>query len=150
MGIKERICLVRRNAGLTQQEFSIRLGYSSRSAANWEKTDAQEPPEPVKLLICRMFGVNERWLRTGEGEMYEETPASMLERLSAELGLGPGGRFLMKAVLRVYEELGEDKCIELIYDLLPEIQSELETIEINRALADQENASERSSPEQAQ
>lgn len=147
--MRNRIRLVRKNAGLTQQEFSLKLGYSSASCSNWEKTNAQEPPEPVKQLICNMFNVNEHWLRTGEGEMYTETPASMLDRLAEEKNMGPGGRFLMKAILRVYEELGEDKCIELIYDLLPEIQDELETLDINRAVQ-QENASERSSQESAQ
>lgn len=145
--MRERIRNVRKNAGLTQQEFSVKLGYAPTSAASWEKTDAQEPPEPVKLLICKMFGVNEQWLRTGEGEMYVETPASMLDRLADERDMGPGGRLLLKSILRVYEELGEDKCIEVIYDLLPEIQQAVQdkmAADFTGAAADQGDAPEQS------
>ena len=124
--MRERIRLVRKEAGLTQQEFSVKLGYAPTSAASWEKTDAQEPPEPVKLLICKMFNINEHWLRTGEGPMRVETPASMLDRLMVEKNMGPGGRLLMKAILRVYEELGEEKCIEVIDSLFPDIQQAMQ------------------------
>ena len=37
--------------------------------------------------ICREFGVNERWLRTGEGEMFEQTRETVLDRLAAEYSL---------------------------------------------------------------
>ena len=37
--------------------------------------------------ICREFGVNEHWLRTGEGEMFEQTRETVLDRLAAEYSL---------------------------------------------------------------
>ena len=39
------------------------------------------------LSICREFNVSERWLRTGEGEMFEQTRETVLDRLAAEYSL---------------------------------------------------------------
>ena len=117
--MRTRIRLVRKNAGLTQQEFSVQLGYAPTSAASWEKTDAQEPPEPVKLLICKTFHVREEWLRTGEGEMYEDTAESILDQLRVEYNLGPAGRMIIQAALKMYDIGGEAAFVEMVRDLLP-------------------------------
>ena len=50
-------------------------------------------------LICREFGVNEQWLRTGEGEMFEQTRASVLDRLSTEYDLSREQRSVIEAFL---------------------------------------------------
>ena len=36
------------------------------------------------LAICQTFGVSEKWLRTGEGEMFVSAPRSELEALAAK------------------------------------------------------------------
>jgi len=70
--MKDRIKLIRKTANLTQEEFAIRLGGKRNTVAKYE-TGAIEPSTAVFSLICREFGVNENWLRTGEGEMYTKT-----------------------------------------------------------------------------
>ena len=45
------------------------------------------PSVQTVALICREFGVNEHWLRTGEGEMFEQTRETVLDRLAAEYSL---------------------------------------------------------------
>ena len=45
------------------------------------------PSDRTVLSICREFGVNEHWLRTGEGEMFEQTRETVLDRLAAEYSL---------------------------------------------------------------
>ena len=49
--------------------------------------------------ICREFGVSEQWLRTGEGEMFEQTRASVLDRLSTEYDLSREQRSVIEAFL---------------------------------------------------
>lgn len=67
----ERIKLLRKETGLTQQEFADRLGVARNNIAGYE-TKKRSPSDAVISLICAKFNVNETWLRTGEGEMFEE------------------------------------------------------------------------------
>ena len=64
----ERIKAIRKHFGLTQQEFADRLQISRSNIATYE-ADRSNIGEAVIKLICREYGVNETWLRTGEGEM---------------------------------------------------------------------------------
>lgn len=72
--MNERIRKLRRNLDLTQQEFADRIGSKRNTIAKYE-TDASTPSAAVVTLICREFNVNEDWLRTGEGEMFNEVMA---------------------------------------------------------------------------
>ena len=64
--LNERIRKLRRTLNLTQQEFANRLGTARNNIAGYE-TGKRSPSSAVITLICREFGVNEIWLRTGEG-----------------------------------------------------------------------------------
>lgn len=65
----ERIKQLRQALGMTQQEFADHLHIKRGAVANYE-VGRNEPIDAVIGLICREFSVNERWLRTGEGEMF--------------------------------------------------------------------------------
>lgn len=67
--MEARLKAVRKATGLTQQEFADRLGIKRGAVANYE-IGRNAPIDAVISLICREFGVNETWLRTGEGEMF--------------------------------------------------------------------------------
>lgn len=69
--MKDRIRTVRKHYRLTQSEFGARIGAKQTSVANWE-TGSRTPLDSIISLICREFSVNERWLRTGEGEMIRD------------------------------------------------------------------------------
>lgn len=65
--IKDRIKLLRKHyLKMTQEDFSKRLGLARNSVASYE-TGRREPTNAIIVSICREFGVNEVWLRTGEG-----------------------------------------------------------------------------------
>ena len=67
--MKDRIKKLRKALGLTQQEFSERIGIKRNTVAQYEM--GRNPPTATVIeLICREFRVNETWLRTGEGEMF--------------------------------------------------------------------------------
>ena len=66
--MKDRINALRRELGLSQDAFGTRLGVTGASVSRWESGDRDVPNSAV-LSICREFGVNETWLRTGDGEM---------------------------------------------------------------------------------
>lgn len=84
--MKSRIHAVRAQADLTMAEFAKRIGMTTSSISLFESGKAT-PSDRTVLSICREFGVNERWLRTGEGEMFEQTRETVLDRLAAEYSL---------------------------------------------------------------
>ena len=71
MCMRERIKQIRKELGLTQQEFADKLGIKRGSIGNYE-LGRNEPVDSVISLICDRFHVNESWLRTGEGTMFLE------------------------------------------------------------------------------
>ena len=67
--MKERIKELRKAVGLNQTEFGKRVGVSLSAVQKWESGE-NIVSDSVILLLCREFGVNETWLRTGYGDMY--------------------------------------------------------------------------------
>lgn len=68
-----RIKHIRNHFGLTQQQFADRLGIKRGAVANYE-LGRNVPIDAVISLICREFGVDETWLRTGEGKPFRHDP----------------------------------------------------------------------------
>ena len=64
--MKERIELIRRRENLSQEEFGSQIGIT-RSSVSLLESGRNRPSEQTIMLICKEFGVNEVWLRTGEG-----------------------------------------------------------------------------------
>lgn len=69
--MNERLKKLRKTLDLTQQEFADKLGIKRSTMATYE-SGRNDPIDAVVSLICREFGVREEWLRTGEGEMFEQ------------------------------------------------------------------------------
>lgn len=84
--MNERIKELRKTLGLTQQEFADRIGMKRNTIANYE-INRNEPSNSVVSLVCREFNVQEEWLRTGKGEMFEAKPENRLDELSKEYNL---------------------------------------------------------------
>lgn len=69
--MKERIRTLRKELGLNQSDFGNKIGVKQGTVAGYE-SGARTPLDTVIASICREFNVNENWLRTGEGEMFEQ------------------------------------------------------------------------------
>ena len=67
--MKERLKALRKTLGLTQAEFSKKIGIKRNSYANYE-VGRNHPIDAVIFSICREYHVSEAWLRSGEGEMF--------------------------------------------------------------------------------
>ena len=96
--MKDRIREVREHFGLSMEKFGSRIGIGKASISLLE-SGKNNPSVQTITLICREFGVNEQWLRTGEGEMFEQTRASVLNRLSTEYDLSREQRSVIEAFL---------------------------------------------------
>ena len=64
----ERVKELRKHLGLTLEKFGERLGVQKSAVSKIERGETYLTETNVKL-ICREFGINEEWLRTGSGEM---------------------------------------------------------------------------------
>ena len=73
--MNERLKKLRKELDMTQQEFADKLGTARNNIAGYE-TGKRNTSNAVISLICREFNINEKWLRTGEGEMFIELSRS--------------------------------------------------------------------------
>lgn len=96
--MKDRIREVREYFGLSMEKFGSRIGIGKASISLLE-SGKNNPSVQTITLICREFGVNEQWLRTGEGEMFEQTRETVLDKLCAEYDLGAEHRAIVEGFL---------------------------------------------------
>lgn len=103
MSINERVREVRRTLGLTQKDFGKKLAIAQSYLTNIE-TGRREVTEKIQKLICLQFDVNEDWLRTGQGEMFTESDATILHDLQEQYNLDDFGMRFMEAFLKLSPE----------------------------------------------
>lgn len=68
--MKDRIKLVRKANNLSRQAFADELKLSRASIESFE-IGRRELTDRTISDICRVYGVNEEWLRNGTGEMFK-------------------------------------------------------------------------------
>lgn len=100
--MNERIKEVRKTLGLTQQEFGERIRMKRNSIALIES--GRKTSEQTVLAICREFHVNDEWLRTGAGEMFENAPCSALDVLAEEYGLSDAAYIMVEKFITLRPE----------------------------------------------
>lgn len=81
--MNDRIKQVRKTTKLTQSAFGERIGVKGNTVTGWE-SGIRIPSEAILTSISREFGVDEHWLRTGEGDMFK--PVSRDEEIAAFMG----------------------------------------------------------------
>ena len=115
--MKDRIREVREHFRLSMEKFGSRIGIGKASISLLE-SGKNNPSVQTITLICREFGVNEQWLRTGEGEMFEQTRASVPDRLSTEYDLSREQRSVIEAFLDLDPQERDVilKCVHNVFD----------------------------------
>lgn len=93
-----RIKELRTALHLTLEGFGDRIGVTRAAVSKWENGD-RGIADSMVVSICREFGVSEQWLRTGEGEMFEQTRETVLDKLCAEYDLGAEHRAIVEGFL---------------------------------------------------
>lgn len=107
MTIGERVKELRKQVNLTQQAFADRLNLKRNTVGSYE-VNVVEPSDRTISDICREFNVNETWLRTGEGEMFNQITRS--EKITSFL-------------TEITEDEGDDfkrQFVEMLAELEPE------------------------------
>jgi transcriptional regulator with XRE-family HTH domain len=65
---------------MSQVEFAKAIFISNGYIAELE-CEHRRVNDRIMHLISLTFGVNENWLRTGDGEMFYKTPSEKLQRM---------------------------------------------------------------------
>jgi transcriptional regulator with XRE-family HTH domain len=78
--VNQRIKQVRRALELSQVQFSRVISLSSGYLAGVE-VEKRKVNERLVKLICSSFNVNEKWLKSGEGEMFDRNPDENFTKL---------------------------------------------------------------------
>ena len=119
--MQARIKDIRKASGLNQTEFGERLGVAQSTVAGWE-LGARDISDIGVRAICREFGVSEKWLRYGSGDMYaaasrEEELGRLVRRL---LSASPSSfqSACITTLLRFDPEGPEWALVEQIYNSL--------------------------------
>lgn len=66
--MQNRIKELRKSLGLNQTDFGKNLGVTTSAISGYE-LGTITPSDAIIKSICREYGVNETWLRTGAGDM---------------------------------------------------------------------------------
>jgi len=80
MTISKRIKQLRQKLNMSQVEFAKAIYISNGYIAELE-CEHRKVNDRIIHLISLTFGVNEKWLKTGEGAMFFNTPGEKLQRM---------------------------------------------------------------------
>lgn len=109
--MNERIREIRKNAGLTLEKFGEKIGISA-SACSLLESGKTNPSNQTISAICRVFRVNETWLRTGAGEPYrKKARAEELAEIFAELEVDDTTK---ARTIRTLAELPEEYFVQAL------------------------------------
>lgn len=115
--MKERILKLRNAEKLTQAAFGEKIGLTRDGVASYERGTAK-PTGTAIVAMAKVFGVNQKWLETGEGEMYACDKNETIERISKRYSSST----TFRAMLDAYAQLDEagQAAIERYVGLLHE------------------------------
>lgn len=125
--MNRRIKEIRSALCLTQQEFADRLSLKRNTIATYEMGKAS-PSDRTINDICEKYNVNETWLRTGKGEMFNELPEEdeVAAYVSELLEDDEGNPLydIIKEIMHTYSEL-TPKSQEVIRDFSAQLLKNL-------------------------
>lgn len=119
--MKDRIKYVIQNANISKTVFAEQLGISQAFVSQM-CSGVREPSDRTIQDICREFGCNEVWLRTGEGEPFKERSLEeTIMRFAVQINKGSDD--FRKAYVAMLANLSDEgwKGLQEMYDKLSEI-----------------------------
>lgn len=112
----ERVKEIRKALGLTLDKFGEKLGVTKQTVSRIEN-GVNNLTDQMALAICREYNVNYDYLMTGEGEMFDNLPETVLDELCQQYDLDEYDRFLIELYISLPAELrvaAKNKARELL------------------------------------
>jgi len=136
LSVGSRVRELRKALKLTQPDFAKSLGLTQSAISGYEK-ELKNVSEPSIIAICREYGVNEKWLRTGEGDMFLEIPNTYMEGLAREYELDQVDVALISEYLKLdkpYRDALKAKMRKIFSVLDPDVEIEMEVASYRKEL----------------
>lgn len=133
--MNNRFLVLRKALNMTQASFAERISVTPTAVSKIESGQNKASDQTITLIV-REFGVNEEWLRTGEGEMFTPTDDSMISVIAAQHGLDATERAIVEAFLSLPPDL-RNGVKQFILDVATRVSAEeLDPEDVLRAKLD--------------
>ena len=102
---KDRLRVIRKSLPqkTSQEVFAKSLGLT-RTAYNKYELGLVVPSDTFIQLVCSKFNISEAWLRTGEGEMRQESEAAMFSSFARQYNLSEKEQHVARYLLSLSSE----------------------------------------------
>lgn len=112
----ERVHAIRSSLDFSLERFGKQLGVGKTAISKIEKGE-NSLTDQMALAICREYNVNYDYLMTGDGEMFDNLPETVLDELCQQYDLDDYDRFLIELYISLPAELraaAKNKARELL------------------------------------
>ena len=120
MNANERIKLLRKELGLTQNEFGEKIGLKKSAISQIENGSTSSNPRIVQL-ICTAFNISEKWLTEGKGDMYTSDEEAILDKLAGMYDLSESQMIFAKQWLQL-PATAKDAVVDYIVSVASALQ----------------------------
>lgn len=101
--MNERIKELRKTLGLSGEKFGESLGLTKMAISNIENGRYNVTDQTIKF-ICLSYNVNENWLRTGDGSMFNQSDNGFFSDLKKQYSLTDFQINLVKSYLKLTDK----------------------------------------------
>lgn len=114
--LQERLKELRKTLALSQEKFGAALGVTKTAICALE-SGRRNVTRQMVVAICREFNVNENWLLTGNGEMFNELSRAELAARIVGNALRSDNDFVLNTFIALGQLSPDDwQIIEKIID----------------------------------
>ena len=126
--MNNRIKEIRIKKGISQKALANMIGVSDAAVSKIESGTNNPSDRTVKLIVDKL-GVNEHWLRTGEGEPFvEQLPPSDMDLL-AQMVQQKGGNEMILSIMRCWLKMDPVQR-EVLSDFINEVAAEYQSAKL--------------------
>lgn len=130
--MNDRISALITALGIKKVDFAKRLNISQSFVSDM-CSGKSKPSDRTIVDICRKFNVNEKWLRTGKEEMFDQRENATIERLCTELHASELEAGILRAYFRIDPKIREPFMQKLLHEIQAEYPSSSGTDEDSSA-----------------
>jgi len=135
--MSERFIILRSKMGLTQEEFSKKLGILRFIISDIEN-QRQLPTIPIIINLMNTFNISPLWLLKGEGEIYikgKETELSKLDHFKKAFPDVPADSDVLKMIDSLSVPILKNALILKFFELKDNYRSQIEEYQKEKAQA---------------